>query len=117
MTERPQAATPLCSLPAARFDMNDVSALGWQGKYKHDSPEVAALRDELARSAGIAVCDTVCVCVCARARERAPAPAPRPPIPHTKVTRPRGHRAWRSSTPRRRASLRGPRESSTETAS
>ena len=55
--------------------MNDVSALGWQGKYKHDSPEVAALRDELARSAGIAVCDTVCVC----ARARASVPPPPPP--------------------------------------
>jgi hypothetical protein len=33
--------------------MSHVSALGWQGKYKHDSPEVVALRNELAESAGI----------------------------------------------------------------
>lgn len=30
-----------------------VSALGWQGKYKHDSPEVAELRSQLAEEAGI----------------------------------------------------------------
>lgn len=33
--------------------MSDVSALGWQGTYKHDSPEVKELRDQLAAEAGI----------------------------------------------------------------
>ncbi len=39
---------------APRHQMsNEVSALGWQGVYKYDSPEVVALREELAQSAGI----------------------------------------------------------------
>jgi hypothetical protein len=31
----------------------DVSALGWQGKFKYDHPEVAQLREKLANEAGI----------------------------------------------------------------
>ena len=33
--------------------MSDVSALGWQGEFKYSSPEVKALRDQLAAEAGI----------------------------------------------------------------
>jgi hypothetical protein len=52
---------PACSPPhhAALSTMSDVSALGWQGKYKHDSPEVAKLRERLAAEAGIAGVEVV----------------------------------------------------------